>query len=173
METFAAFKEPMENPDFRAQKKRVLADFADMPIDAPIVDTIESFNRLPYCFTLQCCYGHFVYNDMKDPHNVNPLPRIDMIGTVEYRIAYVAFCLENSDPGRLFLKELKNMTRIDAENIQFGCADWFWQRQVNSYVLQVMPDRFKKKDTAILDYPEALDIEKARGALFNELENHC
>ena len=59
---------------------------------------------------------------------------------------------------------------IDPENIQFCCAEWFWKRQINSYALQVEPERFKEKDRAILNYREALHIEKTRDEFFIELE---
>ena len=66
---------------------------------------------------------------------------------------------------------MKKITLIDPENIQFCCADWFWKKQVNSYVLQVEPDRFKHEDRAILDFKEALKIEKVRNKFFIHLEN--
>ena len=58
---------------------------------------------------------------------------------------------------------------MDPENVQFCCADWFWKRQVNSYALQVEPDRFKYNDEAILDHKEALHIEKIRDVFFQRL----
>lgn len=65
---------------------------------------------------------------------------------------------------------LNEITAIDPENIQFCCAEWFWKRQVNSYALQVEPDRFKYKDRVILDYREALHIEKIRNEFFVQLQ---
>jgi hypothetical protein len=67
------------------------------------------------------------------------------------------------------LEALNEITAIDPQNIQLCCAEWFWERQVNSYALQVEPDRFKHKDTAILDYREALHIEKIRNEFFVQL----
>lgn len=138
-------------------------------IDAPIIDLINEFNKLPYCFTLQSCYGHFVYNGQKDSQNFEPLLVKDTIAKVEYRIAYIAFCIENSLLGRWLLKTLKKIIAIDPENVQFCCAEWFWKRQVNSYALQVEPGRFKRKDLVILDYKEALHIEKIRNDFFHRL----
>lgn len=43
------------------------------------------------------------------------------------------------------------------------------KRQLNSYVLQVGPDRFKHMDKMILDYEEALQIEKMRNVFFSGL----
>jgi hypothetical protein len=139
-------------------------------IDVPIIELIKAFNELPYCFTLQSCYGHFVYNGQNDPHNLEPLPITDTIARVEYRIAYICLCTENSNFGRGLLKALNEITAVDPENIQFCCAEWFWQRQVNSYALQVQPDRFKHKDSAMLDYGEALHIEKIRNEFFIQLQ---
>jgi hypothetical protein len=169
METFAKPKEFVENPHFRDQRQRMLASLSDDMLDAPIIDLINGFNRLPYCFTLQCCYGHFVHDLQKDPYNLEPLPATDVVRSVEYRIAYIAFCIENSIPGRMFREALNDVRHIDPENIQFCSATWFWKRQVNSYALQVQPDRFKDKDKSTLEYHEALRIEKVRNAFFAQL----
>ena len=138
-------------------------------IDMPIIDLINGYNNLPYCFTLQSCYGHFVYNGQKDLHNLEPLPPKVILGKIEYRIAYIAFCIENSAAGRGLFDTLKEVTSIDPENIQFCCAEWFWDQQVNSYVLQVEPDRFKYQDMATIEFKEALHIEKIRNTFFNRL----
>lgn len=138
-------------------------------IDAPIIDLINGFNRLPFCFTLQSCYGHFVYNGQHDPHNFEPLPATGALNEVEYRIAYIAFCIENSPLGRNLLERLKGITAIDPQYVQFCCAQWFWQQQINSYALQVEPHRFKHKDTATIGIKEALHIEKIRNEFFMRL----
>jgi hypothetical protein len=72
--------------------------------------------------------------------------------------------------GRGLLEALIEITAIDPEKVQFCCAEWFWKRQVNSYALQVQPDRFRHNDIAILDYKEALHIEKIRNAFFVQLQ---
>lgn len=169
METFTELKELVENPHYQAQKQKVLFDLNDDMIDMPIVNLINGFNKLPYCFTLQSCYGHFVYNGQRDTHNLDPLPEKEIIAKVEYRIAYVAFCIENNASGKGLFEALKKITAIDPENVQFCCAEWFWKRQINSYALQVEPDRFKSKDTAIIDFKEALHIEKIRNTFFVQL----
>lgn len=126
---------------------------------------------MPYCFTLQSCYGHFLYeNHQEDPYNIDPLPATGLIARVEYRIAYVAFCLENNDSGRVLLYALGGLPAIDLENIQFCSADWFWERQVNSYALQVEPRRFRHEDTAVLSYEEALSVEQTRNSFFVSLK---
>ena len=169
METFTDLKKFRDNPHYHAQRQKCLGSLTDDMIDLPIVGVVNGLNKLPYCFTLQSCYGHFVRNDRKDYHNVEPLPVKDTIAKVEYRIAYIAFCIENSVLGRGMYEILQKFTAIDPENIQFCCAEWFWQRQVNSYALQVEPDRFKRNDRAILDYREALRIEKIRNDFFARL----
>ena len=136
-------------------------------IDMPIIDLINGFNKLSYCFTLQSCYGHFVYNGQKNTHNLEPLPVRGAIAKVKYRIAYIAFCICNSLLGRELFASLKEIMAIDPENVQFCCAEWFWKRQVNSYALQVEPDRFKREDTVMLNYKEALHIEKIRNEFFH------
>ena len=169
METFTEVKALVENPHYPEQRQKSLAGLADVMIDVPIIELIDDFNKLPYCFTLQSCYGHFLYRGQKNPNNLDPLPITNTITRVEYRIAYIAFCIDNSDSGRRLLDDLKEMTAIEPENIQFCCAEWFWKRQVNSYACQVEPDRFKHKDKAILDYKEALEIETIRNKFFVQL----
>ena len=170
METYMRPKELQNNPHYEAQRKKTLSNLHKGMIDEPMIGLIESFNILPCCFTLQCCYGHFIHDGQKDPHNLEPLPITETIGRVEYRIAYICLCIENNDSGRGLLEILNDVTTIDPENIQFCCADWFWKRQLNSYALQVEPERFKHKDSAILDYREALHIEITRNKLFAHLE---
>ncbi|KPL14127.1 MAG: hypothetical protein AMS23_07585 [Bacteroides sp. SM1_62] len=170
METFIKPKQLVSNPGFERQKRKTLADLTDGMIDPPLVDIINGFNNLPYCFTLQCCYGHFVYDGHWDPHNLDPLPESAQISSVEYRIAYIAYCIDNGEAGRELLDKLQKITAIDPENIQFCSARWFWRRQVNSYALQVEPDRFKHQDKAVLDYKEALYIENLRNEFFLKLE---
>ena len=170
METFVETIELVENPHFEDQKKKNLSHFQAETLDEPIVDLINGLNELPFCFTMQSCYGHFLYAGQDDPCNLDPLPESETTYRVEYRIAYTAFCLDNNDSGKRFLGGLSRISDKDPENIQFGCAKWFWKRQVNSYVLQVEPERYKFKDKIILDYAEALKIEKVRNIYFAELE---
>ena len=142
---------------------------SDAEIDVPIIEIIEDFNKPPFCFTLQSCYGHFLYNGQENP---DPLPVDKVMARVEYRIAYVAFCLENSDSGRSLFGALKKITAIDPEYIQFCSAEWFWKQQINSYALQVEPDRFKHEDTAIIEGKEALYVEKIRNDFLFRLRNY-
>jgi hypothetical protein len=176
LKTFIELKEFVENPYYQAEKQKILSGLYDDMIDMPIIDLINGFNQLPCCFTLQSCYGHFVYNGQKDPHNLEPLPISSEIDKIEYRIAYIAFCIENSAAGERLYETLKKVSSIDPENIQFCCAEWFWNKQINSYALQVEPDRFKRQDTAIIDFKEALHIEMIRNTFFirlHELLENC
>jgi len=152
------------------QKQKSLGSLTDDMIDPPIGDIINGFNKLPCCFTLQCCSGHFVCNGQKDPHNLAPLPIKESPAKIEYRIAYIAFCIENSASGRELFETFNKIPAVDPENVQFCCAEWFWEHQVNSFALQVQPERFKHLDKTSLDYREALHIEKVRNAFFVRLE---
>ena len=169
METFIAPKKLVENPHYHKQRQEILAGFTSVDIDAPIIDHINCFNQLPFCFTLQCCYGHFLYSGQNNPLNLDPLLVTKTISMVEYRIAYIAFCIENSDRGMGFFDRIQTITSIDYEYVQLCCAEWFWKRQVNSYVLQIEPDRFKHKDNVILSYREGIKVEKIRIKFFKKI----
>lgn len=169
METFAPAKSLIANPQFASQRRRCLAGLDDGRIDAPIRPLIQHLNRLPYCFTLQCCWGHFTYAGREDPHNLQPLPSAAIERDITYRIAYLALCIDASDSGRALLDTLAHMPRLDPANIQFGSPEWFWRQQVNSYALQVEPERFKDQDQALLDHAEALRIEALRNRFFERL----
>ncbi|MBU8921181.1 MAG: hypothetical protein KOO63_05115 [Bacteroidales bacterium] len=169
METFTEPKELVNNPRYPEQRQESLAALDESMIDIPIRGLINDINSVNCCFTLQCCYGHFVYNSQNDTHNFEPLPHTVEIDQVEYRIAYIAFCIENSASGRSLITSLERITKIDPDNIQFCSAGWFWERQVNSYALQVEPDRAKHKDEVMLDYREAMRVEQIRNEFFVRL----
>lgn len=170
METYTTTKAFVDNPAFFDQRQTALLELGVSKIDAPIAQLISDFSRMSCCFTLQSCYGHFLYPTQRNPHNVVPLPHDSKIIDIEYRIAYLAFCIQNSDPGIKLLHDLQNLAAIDPEYIQFGCAEWFWKRQVNSYILQIEPERFSKQDSAIIDYHEALHIEQVRNEFFRQTQ---
>lgn len=117
METFTEIKALVENPHYHHQRQKSLAGLHDGMTDRPLIEVVNAFNILPYCFTLQCCYGHFIYGGQDDPHNLEPLPLTDTIAKVEYRIAYIALCIESSDLGRMLFDALKGIADIDPENI--------------------------------------------------------
>ena len=170
METYAPPRKLINNPSYAEQRKKTLDGLSDKDIDDPIVNIVKGFNALSCCFTVQCCYGHFIHDYQKNPRNFEALPATEIIASVRYSIAYICYCIENSLSGRDLLNSLQLVTRIDPDNVQLCSADWFWERQVNTYALQVMPDRFKIEDKTILDYAEALHIEKTRNAFFTRLQ---
>ena len=170
METFTELRGLVDNPHYHEQRRRCLAKLDINTIDVPIAEIVSGFVNLPYCFSLQSCYGHFVLSSQQSPHNIEPLPMSDSITTVEYRIAYIALCIEDSNLGRALFHGLGQIPLIDPEYIQFGCAEWFWERQVNSYALQVEHRRHMTKDRVCVDYQEALHIEKVRNQFFVQLE---
>jgi len=146
LETFLEPIELVENPEFQEQRSSSLARLKDESIDPPIIELINKINKLPCCFTIQSCYGHFLYKGQDNSHNLDPLPVSKNLGRMDYRLAYIALCIDNNDSGRSLLKALRKIPLLDPENIQFCCAEWFWQRQLNSYALQVELDRYKDKD---------------------------
>jgi len=105
------------------------------------------------------------------PSTGEPLAIKDTSTIVTYRIAYITFCVENSPLAGTLLEELKGIAAIDSEYDQFCCAEWFWKRQVNSYILQVEPERFKHKDTALILFGEALYVEQIRNEFFVRLND--
>lgn len=170
METFTELKLFVQNPLYQKQREEALNNLDINTIDVPIIKIVKGLTELPYCFTLQSCYGHFVHKNQNNHKNVAPLSALDNISTVEYRIAYVALCIQNSDRGRVLLQDLKAIPSIDPDYVQFGCAKWFWKRQVNSYALQVEPKRYKTKDKISISFQEALHLEKIRNKFFYQLK---
>ncbi len=169
MDTLTELRDFVSNPYFSEQRRQSLSDLDIGTIDPPIVDVVRDLGKLPYCFTLQSCFGHFLSGSQKDPRNTERLAISDSTAILEYRIAYLALCIEDSEPGRALFDALKQMTAIDPEYVRFACADWFWERQVNSYVLQVEPARYQKKDRAFIGCQEALHTERIRNRFYAEL----
>ncbi|MBI5589037.1 MAG: hypothetical protein HY881_01005 [Deltaproteobacteria bacterium] len=168
METFCEPREFVENTRYPGDRKDTLAALDIDSIDEPIVDIVAGFATLPHCFSLQCCYGHFVCATEQNPHSLEPIPR-DYGGLVRYRIGYIAFCIENSSGGQALRDSLSRITAIDPGYVQFGSPDWFWEQRVNSYALQVEPIAHQLKDEAILEVAEALRTQRARDLFFREL----
>jgi hypothetical protein len=160
----------VSNPHFHKQRRKAISGLRQAKIDEPILNLITRFVDLPYCFTLQSCFGHFLLDEQSDPNNIESLPRLNQEQDVQYRIAYLAICVQENQPGRLLLDDLRALCRIDPQNIQYGCAEWFWERQVNSYVVQVEPERHKTKDRCVIGYQEALHLEGVRNRFFEKLD---
>lgn len=74
MQTFAQSREFVDNPQYERDRERELASLALEYIDAPIREVVVGFAKLPYCFTLQSCYGHFVHTAQPEPRNLEPVP---------------------------------------------------------------------------------------------------
>jgi hypothetical protein len=168
VETFNDPREFLENTRYVQERKATLAVLDLDSIDEPIVDIVSGFATLPHCFTLQCCYGHFICSPGQSIHSLQPIPH-DYGGLVSYRIAYIAFCLENSSRGLAFRDSLSQVTAVDPGYVQFGSPDWFWKQMVNSYALQVEPIAHQFKDEVILKAAEARPIQRARGLFFSKL----
>lgn len=168
METFTEPREFVENPHYTQNRHRVLAALDLNSIDAPIVDIVEGFDVLPHCFTLQCCCGHFVCAPQHDLHTLEPVPP-GYSGPVRYRIAYMAFCIENSHAGQALREALAEIPRVVPGYVQFGSADWFWERWGNSYALQVEPVAHQLQDEVMLEPAEAIRTQAARDLFFREL----
>jgi len=159
----------VDSPLYEEQREEALGQLDLTTIDAPIVEMIRTFVELPYCFTLQSCSGHFLYGNRKGSRNIDQLTGLEKTSSLEYRIAYVALCIHNSDRGRLLLEDLRAIPSIDPDYVQFGCAEWFWQSHVNSYVLQVEPLRHRTRDKVLIGFQEALHVEKIRNGFFDVL----
>ncbi len=170
MQTFRKPKAFTDDPDYNKRRSAALSELDMSVIDPPIREIISVYNALPYSFTLQSCFGHFLFEGQGDEHSTDPIPKNTGIGRVDYRIAYLAFCVENSEQGRSFRKEIEDLTRIDSMNIQLGSAGWIWKDIPNLYAIQVEPDRHKSKDRVFLDLEEAFLIEKVRNEFFIRLE---
>ena len=168
METFTKARDLVYNRGFVRARQKSVAELDLSCIDAPITDIVEGFNLLPHCFTLQCCYGHFICLPEQGPHNFDPIPPA-FSGLATYRIAYIALCLEYSRRGQALLQSLARITAVDPDFVQFGSADWFWERCTNSYAIQVEPKAHMLKDEAILGPAEAVQTQAARDIFFGEI----
>jgi hypothetical protein len=168
VETFTEPRPLTRNAGYAADREAALAALDLSAVDSPIIDVLESFRPLPHCFTLQCCYGHFVTSPGQDDHSLAPIPE-GHTGAVQYRIAYVAFCVDVGERGRELLERLSRVPEIEPAYVQFGSADWFWDQWPNSYVLQVEPTAHRFKDQAVLTAGEALQTQRARDRFFAEL----
>jgi hypothetical protein len=168
METFTEARSLVRNDSYAAERQAALEALDLSAVDAPIGDVVEAFRPLQYCYTLQCCYGHLLTSPVQGDHSLAPLPD-GFTGTVRYRIAYVAFCVDTGDRGRAFLEKLSRVPEIDPAYVQFGSADWFWDQWLNSYTLQVEPAAHRFKDQAVLTAGEGLRVQRARDQFFEEL----
>jgi hypothetical protein len=172
METLCKPGALIDNPSFARQRDDSLAELDLRTIDAPIENLVRAFARIPFCFTLQSCFGHFLPEGEEEERRLEPLePRPSDTKPVVYRIAYVALCIEAGERGRALIRRLEKLTGLDPDYVQFGSAGWFLERQVNAFVLQVEPERFKHLDRCTLDYREALHVQRTRDRFYAGLES--
>ncbi|MFO7595474.1 MAG: hypothetical protein R6W92_03910 [Desulfocurvibacter africanus] len=169
MQTFVAEKAMVPDSGFPERKKSAMRDVRDAPIDAPILDIVHGLCSFPWCYTLQSCFGHFVGDTQDDPHSLRTLSTASPSTSYLYRIAYVAVCLDECAAGRDLLARLRRIPDMDPDHVQFGCAEWFWERQVNSFVLQVQPRDRLHLDSMPVSHDEALRIQTARDRFFSSL----
>lgn len=170
MQTYCSEKSLRFDPEFKKNKTRALKELAKTEIDAPIQDVITELNRLPFCYTLQCCYGHFTSSEQPDKHNLSIVSKSGPSDDFLYRIAYVAFCIDATSDGKQFLSALRGLpSKTDTKTIQFGCAQWFWDQCVNSYVLQVQPTDHADVDSLHVSRKEALCIQSVRNRFWDVL----
>ena len=168
METFSEARDLIHHPNFEHDRLHVLSEIRLENIDVPIRDIVLAFKKLPQCFTLQCCYGHFVWEGQPDLHNLAVLP-VHHEDPVRYRIAYLALCIEKSARGTYLRDRLATICEIDDEYVQFGSPAWFWQQYPNSFALQVEPKRFALQDEALLGHAEALHVQSVRDLFFHRV----
>lgn len=136
METFSKARKFVYHPNYLQDRKKALSGFSPLDIDTPIRDIVRDFAELPHCFTLLCCYGHFLWEGQPDLHNLEVLP-LKYLGMIRYRIAYLALCIERGERGANLRERLAAICGTDTAYVQFGSPDWIWQRCPNSYALQV------------------------------------
>jgi hypothetical protein len=175
METFAGPKPFVDNPGYEKNRFAAIETLRNLiargKIDQPLVELLELYSRVPHCYTIQSCFGHFVHEWEPDEHTTARLaPYRGIVHTVHYRLAYLAFVLEKSKNGSVLCRDLRTLASRNPRYIQFGSAGWFWDQSVNSYQIQVAPEREKYKDCFWVTYKEALLLEKVRDLLIRELE---
>lgn len=160
------------NPDFADQRRAALKSFARADIDPPIREVMQAVNRLPWCFSLQCCWGHFVTAQNPDQHNLARLTPDTPDQTCHYRISYLALCLDTGPDARDMLEEMRAVPdALGPDLAQFGCAEWFWKQWVNSYVLQVQPRAMAHLDSMDLGLEQALQVQEARDRFWPMIGN--
>jgi tRNA(Phe) wybutosine-synthesizing methylase Tyw3 len=108
LETFTELKALVENPHFHDQRQKCLAGLNDGMIDKPIIDLINSLNKLPHIYTLQCCYGHFIYSGQNDPNNLNPL----LITDRNLKSAHKVFAAERKNRKRAAREDRCHATAV-------------------------------------------------------------
>jgi hypothetical protein len=174
VETYTGPRPLVDDPSYDDRREKALrglgAAISSGLIDEPILDVVKLFSRLPHCYTIQSCCGHFVSESRADERDLERVADLgDTVVDLHYRIAYMAFCVQNSPRGRLLLERLRTVADIDHDYVQFGSSDWFWKTCPNTYVLQVSPRRFAQRDSFDVSKEEALHIERTKDRFFDRL----
>jgi len=174
METFTPARPFTLHPGYVAEREQAHRELEEEmcrgSIDPPLLPMIRKCIPITHCFTVQCCFGHFVHDLEPDTENlVSPSLYKVRIEVVRYRIAYLAVCLEDNTPGRKMYSDLEELAVGNPDYILFGSADWFWERMVNTYIIQLEPERLKTKDSGVIAMEEALHIEALREEFFMRL----
>ncbi len=174
METFAGPKRFVNNPEYDKNRFTAVNTLQNLiacgRIDPPLVELLELFARVPHCYTIQSCFGHFVHEREPDEHTLARLaPYQGIVHTLHYRIAYIAFVLEKSMNGSVLCRDLRTLASRNPKYIQFGSAGWFWEQSVNTYQIQVALEREKLRDCFWVIYEEALLLENVRDLLIRKL----
>jgi hypothetical protein len=174
METFTAARPFSPHPGYSIDRNNALLDLEVEiqrgSIDAPLLPLIQECRLIPHCFTLQCCFGHFVYDGEPDRENlILPTSYRGTVENVLFRLAYLTVCLQDNPGGREMYADLEALTSLNPDYIQFGSADWFWEQMINTYCIQLEPDWMKTQDSGMISQKEALLIEKLRPIFFNQL----
>lgn len=169
METFTALKPMVADQGYAERRRRCLALLDPAELDPPVAALVAGCNALGFCFTLQSCFGHFLHDNRTHPRDTRPLPKRDPGAEVRYRIAYLALCVQAGAPGRGLIASLGAVRREDPDYIQIGCAQWFWDRHPNSYVLQVAPRRHMRADAMVIPCREARRVERVRNRFFERV----
>lgn len=176
METYTEERPLVFSPSYDSDRRKALEELrieiAKGSIDEPMMDIVERFARMQHCYTLQSCFGHFMREFSADDSNTKRVAEVEGPGSMlHYRIAYLAFCIQNSAKGRTLLEEMKEVAEISPEYIQFGSASWFWDICVNSYVLQVSPLSHACEDHFDVSIEEAFQIERTRDKFFDRMRD--
>ena len=169
METFGPPMEMVENKAFERKRQKAIEKLRLSEIDSDIRDIVSGFSRLPHCYTIQSCRGHIIEPGPEGGPVVKKEPGPDPPKSALYQIAYLAFVIEDSKPGRELQRFLAGLEGLDKDLIQWGSATWFWldQDQVNSYVIQVEPYRYREMDRFTMNRPEALKWLEVRELFFD------
>jgi len=174
MDTFIPARPFTHHPGYLSDRKNAQRELEmeilKGSIDPPLLPLIRECIPITHFFTVQCCYGHFVHDLEPDTENlVLPSRYLGKVETVTYRLAYLAVCIQDNGRGREFYADLEALAEENPDYFQFGSADWFWEGMVNTYCIQLEPERFKAKDSAVISLREALVIEELQKVFFNRL----